>query len=82
MNLIIETLIIISVLIFSTPLVQGAREPAAFFTVTIMLPTNNLERLQYSEAIAAELEKIGIDVNLEMKTWAEIIPRILAISLS
>ncbi|MHA2073059.1 MAG: ABC transporter substrate-binding protein [Candidatus Hodarchaeales archaeon] len=72
----IETLILISIFALGTPIVQGAREPDPFFTITIMLPTNNLERLQYSEAIAEELAKIGIDVDLEMKTWAEIIPRV------
>ncbi|MFX1283214.1 MAG: ABC transporter substrate-binding protein [Promethearchaeota archaeon] len=65
----------ISVFVLVTPVI-GAREPDPFFTVNIMLPTNNLERLQYSEAIASELEKIGIGVNLEMTTWAEIFPRI------
>ncbi|MFX0085758.1 MAG: ABC transporter substrate-binding protein [Candidatus Hodarchaeota archaeon] len=72
----LEILLLITLTFFSTPFVQGAKEPKSFFTVTIMLPTNNLERLQYSEAIASELAKIGIDVNLEMKTWAEIFPRI------
>lgn len=77
-TLVLETLVLITIFMFGTPIAQGAKEPDAFFTVTIMLPTNNLERLQYSEAIAAELSKIGIDIILEMKTWAEIMPRVFS----
>jgi len=67
----------IAVCILATPVI-GVKEPDPFFTVNIMLPTNNPERLQYSEAIASELAKIGIGVNVEMTTWAEIIPQIFS----
>ncbi|MHA2245708.1 MAG: ABC transporter substrate-binding protein [Candidatus Hodarchaeales archaeon] len=69
--------LMISICILVTPVI-GAREPDPFFTINIMLPTNNLERVQYSEAIASELAKIGIGVNLERITWAEIIPHVFA----
>jgi ABC-type transport system substrate-binding protein len=72
----LQVLCLLSIAIFQIPIGQGAKLPPSFFTVTIMVPTNNLERLQYAEAISTELAKIGINIELEMKTWAEIIPRV------
>ncbi|MHA1945187.1 MAG: ABC transporter substrate-binding protein [Candidatus Hodarchaeales archaeon] len=78
--LVLWLLVLVSTFTVGTQLVEAAKEPNAFFTVSILLPTNNLERLQFAEAISSELAKIGIDVNLEMKTWAEIGPRIFSSS--
>jgi ABC-type transport system substrate-binding protein len=56
--------------------VSAADEPTAYFSLTLIAPTNNPARVQHAQVIKEEFWKIGIQADLVLVGWDILIPRL------